>query len=48
MGPIVTSNLIFQGKTPQETIGTVSTAEFYMAFFSDGFFCFLLALTAGP
>ena len=29
-GPIVTSNLMVQGATPRTTIGTVSTAEFFL------------------
>ena len=37
-GPIVTSNLINQGKNPRETIGTVNTAEFFISFFSTGVF----------
>ncbi len=41
-GPIVTSNIIHQGKNPRETIGTVNTAEFFVAFFSTGvFLCFV-------
>ncbi|MDB5264324.1 MAG: hypothetical protein JWQ14_3607 [Adhaeribacter sp.] len=47
-GPIVTSNLIFQGKTPQETIGTVNTAEFFVAFFSTGVFLFFVGLDSWP
>jgi hypothetical protein len=43
-GPIVTSNLIVQGKTPQETIGTVNTAEFFIAFFSTGVFLFFVGI----
>jgi uncharacterized membrane protein YfcA len=43
-GPIVTSNLIIQGKTPQETIGTVNTAEFFIAFFSTGVFLFFVGI----
>ncbi|GEO05364.1 UPF0721 transmembrane protein [Adhaeribacter aerolatus] len=43
-GPIVTSNLIFQGKTPQETIGTVNTAEFFVAFCSTGVFLFFVGI----
>lgn len=35
-GPIVTSNLIRQGKTPSIIIGTVNTAEFFVTFFSAG------------
>jgi uncharacterized membrane protein YfcA len=43
-GPIVTSNIIHRGKTPQITIGTVNTAEFFVAFFSTGVFLFFLGL----
>lgn len=37
-GPIVTSNILHQGNNPRETIGTVSTAEFFVTFFSTGIF----------
>ena len=43
-GPIVTSNIIQKGKTPQMTIGTVNTAEFFVAFFSTGVFLFFLGM----
>lgn len=43
-GPVVTSNIIHRGKTPQMTIGTVNTAEFFVAFFSTGVFVFFLGL----
>jgi len=43
-GPVVTSNLIHRGKTPQMTIGTVNTAEFFVTFFSTGVFLFFLGL----
>ncbi|MEO8209893.1 MAG: sulfite exporter TauE/SafE family protein [bacterium] len=43
-GPIVTSNLIFQGNTPKETIGTVNTAEFFVTFFSTGVFLFFVGI----
>ncbi|MDQ3017142.1 MAG: sulfite exporter TauE/SafE family protein [Bacteroidota bacterium] len=43
-GPIVTSNIIHRGKTPKITIGTVNTAEFFVAFFSTGVFLFFLGL----
>lgn len=43
-GPIVTSNLIFRGKTPKETIGTVNTAEFFVTFFSTGIFLFFVGI----
>lgn len=29
-GPVVTSNLLVQGSSPRETIGTVNTAEFFL------------------
>lgn len=29
-GPVVTSNLLVQGTSPRETIGTVNTAEFFL------------------
>lgn len=35
-GPIVTSNLIKQGNTPNIVIGTVNTAEFFVTYFSAG------------
>lgn len=43
-GPVVTSNIIHRGKTPQMTIGTVNTAEFFVAIFSTGVFLFFLGL----
>lgn len=43
-GPVVTSNIIHRGKTPQLTIGTVNTAEFFVTFFSTGVFLFFLGL----
>lgn len=43
-GPIVTSNLIQQGKSPKETIGTVNTAEFFVAFFGTGVFLFFVGV----
>jgi hypothetical protein len=30
-GPVVTSNLLIQGGSPRKTIGTVNTAEFFLA-----------------
>ena len=42
--PIVTSSIIQKGRTPQITIGTVNTAEFFVAFFSTGVFLFFLGL----
>jgi uncharacterized membrane protein YfcA len=35
-GPIVTSNLINEGHTPNVVIGTVNTAEFFITYFSAG------------
>ena len=43
-GPIVTSNIIHQGKNPRETVGTVNTAEFFVAFFSTGVFMFFVGI----
>lgn len=37
-GPIVTSNILNQGKDPRMTIGTVNTAEFFVTFFATGIF----------
>ncbi len=45
-GPIVTSNIIRRGKTPLMTIGTVNTAEFFIAFASTGVFLFFLGMEA--
>jgi uncharacterized membrane protein YfcA len=45
-GPIVTSNIIRKGKTPALTIGTVNTAEFFVAFASTGVFVFFLGMDA--
>lgn len=43
-GPVVTSNIIHRGKTPQLTIGTVNTAKFFVTFASTGVFLFFLGL----
>ncbi|MEP6646924.1 MAG: sulfite exporter TauE/SafE family protein [Saprospiraceae bacterium] len=43
-GPIVTSNIIQRGKTPQLTIGTVNTAEFFVTFASTGVFLFFVGM----
>ncbi len=43
-GPIVTSNIIHRGKTPQLTIGTVNTAEFFVTFASTGVFLFFVGM----
>jgi hypothetical protein len=37
-GPIVTSNIVNQGNDPREAVGTVNTAEFFVAFFSTAVF----------
>ncbi|MGR3809817.1 sulfite exporter TauE/SafE family protein [Jiulongibacter sp. NS-SX5] len=37
-GPLVTSKLLSKGNPAKETIGTVNTAEFFVAFFSTGIF----------
>jgi uncharacterized protein len=41
-GPIVTSNLIVQGKAPRQTIGTVNAAEFFVT--TSAAITFILAL----
>lgn len=43
-GPIVTSNIINQGKNPAETIGTVNTAEFFVTFIGTGIFLFFIGI----
>lgn len=43
-GPIVTSNLVRQGKSPVEAVGTVNTAEFFIAYFGTGVFLFLVGV----
>jgi uncharacterized membrane protein YfcA len=43
-GPIVTSNLINQGKCPRRTIGTVNTAEFFVTFSSTSIFMFFIGV----
>jgi hypothetical protein len=43
-GPIVTSNLINQGKDPRRTIGTVNTAEFFVTFSSTSVFMLLIGV----
>ena len=44
-GPVVTSNLMVQGAEPRFTIGTVNTAEFFVAAAISG--AFLTALVTG-
>jgi uncharacterized membrane protein YfcA len=43
-GPIVTSNLLSQGKNPREAIGTVNTAEFFITYFATIIFVFFLGV----
>ncbi|WP_026992383.1 sulfite exporter TauE/SafE family protein [Flavobacterium subsaxonicum] len=43
-GPIVTSNLLSQGKDPREAIGTVNTAEFFITYFATVIFVFFLGV----
>lgn len=43
-GPIVTSNILNQGKDPRLTIGTVNTAEFFVTFFATGIFLFYVGV----
>ncbi len=45
-GPLVTSNLLRKGNPPKETVGTVNTAEFFVAFFSTGVFMIFIDLEA--
>jgi uncharacterized protein len=45
-GPLVTSNLISKGNAPKEAIGTVNTAEFFVAFFSTGVFMLFIDIQA--
>src|SRR5690606_19594121 len=43
-GPIVTSNLLSQGKSPRYTIGTVNTAELFVTYFATVVFIFILGV----
>ena len=43
-GPIVTSNLISQGKDPREAIGTVNTAEFFITYSATIIFILILGV----
>jgi uncharacterized membrane protein YfcA len=43
-GPIVTTNLINQGKDPRRTIGTVNTAEFFVTLSSTGIFMMFIGV----
>ncbi|GGH06496.1 sulfite exporter TauE/SafE family protein [Sphingobacterium alkalisoli] len=43
-GPIVTSNLLSQGKNARESIGTVNTAEFFVTYFATAVFIFVLGV----
>lgn len=43
-GPIVTSNLLTQGKNPRQAIGTVNTAEFFVTYFATAIFIFILGI----
>jgi uncharacterized protein len=45
-GPVVTSNLLVQGQEPRETIGTVSTAEFFLTAAVSATFIATLGLQA--
>lgn len=44
-GPIVTSNLISQGKDPRHAIGTVNTAEFFITYSATVVFVFILGIS---
>ena len=41
---MVATNIIRRGKTPQLTIGTVNTAEFFVAFAGAGTFIYLMGV----
>jgi uncharacterized membrane protein YfcA len=43
-GPVVTSTLLSKGRSPQYTIGTVNTTEFFVAFSSAGVFTWMMGL----
>jgi uncharacterized membrane protein YfcA len=43
-GPIVTTNLLSQGKNVRHTIGTVNTAEFFVTYFATAIFIFILGV----
>lgn len=45
-GPIVTSNLINKGNTPNIVIGTVNTAEFFVTFFSAGILIYFTGINS--
>jgi uncharacterized membrane protein YfcA len=45
-GPVVTSNLLVQGSSPRETIGTVNTAEFFLTATISATFIFTLGFAA--
>lgn len=45
-GPVVTSNLLVQGASPRETIGTVNTAEFFLTLTISATFITQLGLAA--
>jgi uncharacterized protein len=45
-GPVVTSNLLVQGANPRKTIGTVNTAELFLALTISGAFFLTLGLEA--
>jgi len=45
-GPVVTSNLLVQGASPRETIGTVNTAEFFLTTTISAAFIFTLGFAA--
>ena len=49
-GPVVTSNLIFQGENPRKVIGTVNTVEFFLTVTISAAFIFHLGVAdlAGP
>jgi len=45
-GPVVTSNLLIQGSSPRQTIGTVNTSEFFLTATISAAFIFQLGFAA--
>jgi uncharacterized membrane protein YfcA len=45
-GPVVTSNLLVQGASPRETIGTVNTSEFFLTVTISGMFIYTMGFAA--
>jgi len=45
-GPVVTSNLLIQGSSPRQTIGTVNTSEFFLTATISATFIFQIGFAA--